>query len=104
MCTRECYALSVKIVLVFNKSLLLNTQEQRGAYWIKKYEEAIKAFEQLYGEYLIEKSNNSCIFQNKFVSLHAEACEDAYARQMKQISLLSLNRILAANNKDIKRC
>ena len=30
---------------VFNKSLLLNLQEQRGAYWIKKYEEAIKAFE-----------------------------------------------------------
>jgi site-specific DNA-methyltransferase (adenine-specific) len=30
---------------VFNKSLLLNIQEQRGAYWIKKYEEAIKAFE-----------------------------------------------------------
>ena len=29
---------------VFNKSLLLNMQEQRGAYWIKKYEEAIKAF------------------------------------------------------------
>lgn len=30
---------------VFNKSLLLNTQEQRGAYWIKKYEEVIRAFE-----------------------------------------------------------
>jgi len=30
---------------VFNKSLLLNMQEQRGAYWIKKYEEAFKAFE-----------------------------------------------------------
>ena len=30
---------------VFNKSLLLNMQEERGAYWIKKYEEAIKAFE-----------------------------------------------------------
>jgi len=30
---------------VFNKSLLLNLQEQRGAYWIKKYEEAIRAFE-----------------------------------------------------------
>ena len=30
---------------VFNKALLLNIQEQRGAYWIKKYEEAIKAFE-----------------------------------------------------------
>jgi site-specific DNA-methyltransferase (adenine-specific) len=30
---------------VFNKSKLLNLQEQRGAYWIKKYEEAIKAFE-----------------------------------------------------------
>ena len=30
---------------VFNKSLLLNRQEQRGAYWIKKYEDVIKAFE-----------------------------------------------------------
>ena len=30
---------------VFNKSLLHNMQEQRGAYWIKKYEEVIKAFE-----------------------------------------------------------
>ena len=30
---------------VFNKSILLDKQEQRGAYWIKKYEEAIKAFE-----------------------------------------------------------
>jgi len=30
---------------VFNKSLLLDKQEQRGAYWIKKYEEVIKAFE-----------------------------------------------------------
>ena len=30
---------------VFNKSLLLNLQEQRGAYWIKKYEEVTKAFE-----------------------------------------------------------
>lgn len=30
---------------VFNKSLLLNMQEQRGAYWLKKYEEVIKAFE-----------------------------------------------------------
>ena len=30
---------------VFNKSLLLSLQEQRGAFWIKKYEEAIKAFE-----------------------------------------------------------
>ena len=30
-----------------------------------------KAFEQFYCESLIEKSNNSCIFQNKFVSLHA---------------------------------
>ncbi|MBO4720696.1 MAG: site-specific DNA-methyltransferase [Prevotella sp.] len=30
---------------VFNKSLLLNKQEQRGAYWIKKYEEVIRAFE-----------------------------------------------------------
>ena len=29
----------------FNKSLLLNKQEERGAYWIKKYEEVIKAFE-----------------------------------------------------------
>jgi len=29
----------------FNKSLLLNHQEERGAYWIKKYEEVIKAFE-----------------------------------------------------------
>ena len=32
-----------------NKSLLLNWQEQRGAYWIKKYEEAIMAFEDLTG-------------------------------------------------------
>ena len=31
---------------VFNKSLLLNLQEQRGAYWIKKYEEVIKAFDE----------------------------------------------------------
>lgn len=30
---------------VFNKSHLLNIQEQRGAYWIKKYEEVVKAFE-----------------------------------------------------------
>ena len=30
---------------VFNKSLLLNRQEERGAYWIKKYEDVIKAFE-----------------------------------------------------------
>ena len=30
---------------VFNKVQLLNKQEQRGAYWIKKYEEVIKAFE-----------------------------------------------------------
>lgn len=30
---------------VFNKSLLLDKQEERGAYWIKKYEEVIKAFE-----------------------------------------------------------
>ena len=30
---------------VFNKSLLLSINEQRGAYWIKKYEEVIKAFE-----------------------------------------------------------
>lgn len=30
---------------VFNKSLLLNHQEERGAYWIKKYEEVVKAFE-----------------------------------------------------------
>ena len=29
----------------FNKSLLLKVQEQRGAYWIKKYEEVVKAFE-----------------------------------------------------------
>jgi len=34
-------------VRLFNKSLLLNKQEQRGAYWIKKYEEAIKAFEEV---------------------------------------------------------
>ena len=32
---------------VFNKSLLLNKQEERGAYWIKKYEEVINAFEEL---------------------------------------------------------
>lgn len=46
-------AMSVKIVRllnelkgkVLNKSLLLNMQEQRGAYWVKKYEEVIKAFE-----------------------------------------------------------
>ena len=30
---------------VFNKSLLLSINEQRGAYWIKKYEDAIRAFE-----------------------------------------------------------
>ena len=30
---------------VFNKSLLLNRQEERGAYWIKKYEDVIEAFE-----------------------------------------------------------
>jgi site-specific DNA-methyltransferase (adenine-specific) len=30
---------------VFNKSLLLDHQAERGAYWIKKYEEVIKAFE-----------------------------------------------------------
>ena len=30
--------------MVFNKSLLLNNQEQRGAYWIKTYEETIRAF------------------------------------------------------------
>ena len=30
---------------VFNKSLLLEHQAERGAYWIKKYEEVIKAFE-----------------------------------------------------------
>lgn len=30
---------------VFNKSLVLSMNEQRGAYWIKKYEEVIKAFE-----------------------------------------------------------
>jgi site-specific DNA-methyltransferase (adenine-specific) len=29
---------------VFDKSLLLNQQEERGAYWIKGYEEVIKAF------------------------------------------------------------
>lgn len=29
---------------VFNKSLLLSSNEQRGAYWIKKYEDVIKAF------------------------------------------------------------
>ncbi len=29
----------------FNKSLLLNRQEERGAYWIKKYEDVINAFE-----------------------------------------------------------
>ena len=28
----------------FNKSLLFSKQEERGAYWIKKYEEIIKAF------------------------------------------------------------
>ena len=33
-------------------------------------------------EYLIEKSNNSCIFQNKNVTLHAKACEDANARPL----------------------
>ena len=33
---------------VFNKSLLLNRQEQRGAYWIRKYEEVIKAFEDVF--------------------------------------------------------
>jgi hypothetical protein len=33
---------------VFNKSLLLNSQEQRGAYWIRKYEEVIKAFEDVF--------------------------------------------------------
>ena len=30
---------------VFNKSLLLDHQAERAAYWIKKYEEVIKAFE-----------------------------------------------------------
>ena len=30
---------------VFNKSLLLSRNEQRGAYWIKKYAEVISAFE-----------------------------------------------------------
>ena len=30
---------------IFNKSLLLSMNEERGAYWIKNYEEAIKAFE-----------------------------------------------------------
>jgi len=29
----------------FNKSILLNKQEERGAYWIKKYDEVIKAFD-----------------------------------------------------------
>ncbi len=29
----------------FKKSLLLTPQEERGAYWVKKYEEVIKAFE-----------------------------------------------------------
>lgn len=29
---------------VFDKSLLLNQQEERGAYWIKDYEEVVKAF------------------------------------------------------------
>ncbi len=29
----------------FNKSFLLNKQEERGAYWIKKYDEVIKAFD-----------------------------------------------------------
>ena len=29
---------------VFNKSLLLNQQEERGAYWIKKYEDVVRAF------------------------------------------------------------
>ena len=29
---------------MFNKSLLLDHQTERGAYWIKKYEEVIKAF------------------------------------------------------------
>jgi len=31
--------------MVFNKSLLLDPQTERGAYWIKKYEEVIRAFE-----------------------------------------------------------
>jgi site-specific DNA-methyltransferase (adenine-specific) len=30
---------------VFNKSLLLEHQAERVAYWMKKYEEVIKAFE-----------------------------------------------------------
>ncbi len=30
---------------VFNKALLLEIQEERGAYWIKNYEDAIKSFE-----------------------------------------------------------
>lgn len=30
--------------------------------------------------------------------MHAKACEDACARQMKQVPLLLLNRILAAEN------
>ena len=32
---------------VFDKSLLLNTQEERGAYWIKKYEDVIKSFKNI---------------------------------------------------------
>ena len=47
---------------------------------------------------MIEKSNNTCFIQNKNVTLHAKACEDACARQMKQVPLLLLNRILAAEN------
>jgi site-specific DNA-methyltransferase (adenine-specific) len=31
--------------MVLNKSRLLDKQEERGAYWIKKYEDVIKAFE-----------------------------------------------------------
>ena len=32
---------------VFDKALLLNTQEERGAYWIKKYEDVIKSFKNI---------------------------------------------------------
>ncbi len=32
---------------VFNKSLLLTRQEERGAYWVKKYEDVVKAFEEI---------------------------------------------------------
>ncbi len=30
---------------VFNKSMLLSQQDERGAYWVKKYEDVIKSFE-----------------------------------------------------------